>query len=410
MRLLSNLLRKFIDTGCLKIIDAEGRSYLFKGQSEGPRVTARIHDKKLYTRLFFNPELHAGEAYMNGTLTFEEGSTCYDFLLLFSVNRKSLATHPLQKLLRQGWKRLRKVQQYNPIGTASKNVTHHYDISEEIYRLFLDEDMQYSCAYFMSPEDSLAQAQANKLRHICAKLELKDGMRIAEIGCGWGGLSLYMAQLADVEITAVSLSGEQIRVCQQRALEAGADSRVHFELMDYRELDGTFDRIVSVGMFEHVGASHYDEFFSKMKDLLTPEGFGLLHSIGRMSPPGTTSPFIRKYIFPGGYVPSLSEVFNATQNCGLWVSDVEIWRIHYALTLKAWRLRFMKNRDQAVKIYDERFCRMWEFYLVAAELGFLHGSNMVFQLLISKDRQAVPVLRDYVTDTEREMRADKNSA
>ena len=408
MRLLSNLLRKFIDKGCLKIIDAEGKSYLFDGRSEGPQVVARIHDKALYTRLFFNPELHAGEAYMNGTLTFEEGSTCYDFLHLFSVNRKSLGTHPAQKILRQGWKRLRGLHQYNPIARASKNVTHHYDISEEIYRLFLDEDMQYSCAYFMSPEEDLEQAQLNKLRHICAKLELKDGMKVAEIGCGWGGLSLHMAQLADVEITAVSLSGEQIRVCRERAIKAGVEDRVHFELMDYRELDGRFDRIVSVGMFEHVGASHYDEFFGKIKDLLKPDGFGLLHSIGRMSPPGTTSPFIRKYIFPGGYVPSLSEVFSSTQRCGLWVSDTEIWRIHYALTLKAWRLRFMKNRERAAEIYDERFCRMWEFYLVAAELGFLHGSNMVFQLLISEDRQAVPIIRDYMIDGERGMGAAQN--
>ncbi len=409
MRLLSNLLRKFIDKGCLEIIDVEGRHYLFEGSREGPRVTVRLHDKALYTKLFFNPELHAGEAYMDGTLTFEDGATCYDFLHLFSVNRKTLGSHPVQKLLRKGWKKLRKFQQNNPLGKAADNSSHHYDISEQVYRLFLGEDMQYSCAYFTSPEQELEQAQANKLRHICAKLGLKDGMKIVEIGCGWGGLSLYMAGLADVEITAVNLSAEQIRVCKARAKQAGVEHRVHFELMDYRELEGKFDRVVSVGMFEHVGASHFDEYFGKIKDLLEPDGFGLIHSIGSMTPPGTTSPFIRKYIFPGGSIPALSEVFASTERNGLWVADTEIWRLHYAYTLNAWRKNFMKNRDQVADIYDERFCRMWEFYLVAAELGFLHGSNMVFQLLVSGNRQTVPIVRDYVTDSEREMLAAENT-
>jgi len=408
MRLLSHLLKKFIDKGSLQIIDAQGKRYLFKGQLEGPGVTARIHDKALYNKLFFNPELHAGEAYMDGTLTFEEGSSCYDFLYLFSINRKTLGAHPAQKILRDGWKRLRRLQQYNPVGKAALNVSHHYDISEQIYRLFLDRDMQYSCAYFSSLKEGLEQAQASKVRHICAKLGLKDGMKIAEFGCGWGGLSLRMAQLADVEITAVSLSAEQIRVCQERARQGGVENRVHFKLMDYRDLDGEFDRVVSVGMFEHIGAHFYDEFFGKMNDLLTPDGFALLHSIGRMSPPGTTSPFIRKYIFPGGYAPSLSEVLESVERTAMCVADTEVWRLHYAYTLKAWRTRFMENRDQAVEIYDERFCRMWEFYLGASELGFLHGSNMVFQLLLSKTHTAVPVERSYIIDAERAMLAAEN--
>jgi len=409
MRLLSNLLKKFIEKGSLQIIDAEGKRYLFKGHMPGPDVTAKIHDKALYNKLFFNPELHAGEAYMDGTLTFEDGTTCYDFLTLFSVNRKPFASHPAQKILREAWKRLRGIQQHNPIGKAAENAAHHYDISEQLYRLFLCDDLQYACAYFNSPDETIEQAQANKKRHICAKLELKDGMKIAELGCGWGGLSLYMASLADVEITAVNLSGEQIRVCKERAIEAGVEHRVHFKQMDYRELTGKFDRVVSVGMLEHIGANHYDELFGQFKTLLTDDGFGFLHAIGRMSPPGTTSPFLRKYIFPGGYAPALSEVFGATQRVNLWVADTEIWRLHYVHTLKAWRMRFMENWGEAAEIYDERFCRMWEFYLIASELGFLHGSNMIFQLLLSNKREAVPIVRDYIIDVERKMLAAEQS-
>jgi len=408
MRLLSNLLKKFISKGSLQVIDVDDNRYLFEGKAEGPEVTLRLHDKSLYKKLFFNPELYAGEAYMDGTLTFEEGSTCYDFLYLFSINRKTLGSHPVQKILRKGWKRMRKFQQNNPIGKAAENSSHHYDISEELYRLFLGDDMQYSCAYFTSPEQELEQAQANKLRHICAKLDLKDGMKIVEIGCGWGGLSLYMASIADVKITAVNLSAEQIRVCKERARQAGVEHRVNFELKDYRELEGKYDRVVSIAMFEAVGADHYDEYFSKIKELLNPDGYGLVHSIGSMTPPSSTSPFIRKYIFPGGSIPALSEVFASTERNGLWVADAEIWRLHYAWTLNSWRKRFMENWDQAAKIYDERFCRMWEFYLVAAELGFLHGSNMVFQLMVSNNRQTVPIVRDYITDASREILAAEN--
>jgi cyclopropane-fatty-acyl-phospholipid synthase len=408
MRLLSNLLKKFIEKGSLQIIDAQGKRYLFDGQFEGPKVTARIHDKALYNKLFFNPELHAGEAYMDGTLTFEDGSNCYDFLYLFSINRKPFGEHPAQKILREGWKRLRGIQQHNPIGKAAQNASHHYDISEQLYRLFLCDNMQYTCAYFNSPEETIEQAQVDKKRHICAKLGLEDGMKIAEFGCGWGGFALYMASLADVEITAVNLSGEQIRVCKERAKKAGVEHRVHFKQMDYRELDGKFDRVVSVGMLEHIGANHYDELFGHFKTLLNEDGFGFLHSIGRMSPPGTTSPFLRKYIFPGGYAPALSEVFASTERLNLCVADTEIWRLHYVYTLKAWRTRFMENWDQAAEIYDERFCRMWEFYLVASELGFLHGSNMIFQLLLSNKREAVPVDRNYIINAERAMLATEN--
>ncbi len=403
MRLLSNLLKGFIEKGTLQLIDVEGKRYQFGGRFDGPSVTARLHDKSLYTKLFFNPELHAGEAYMDGTLTFEEGSSCYDFLYLFSINRRPLGDHPAQKILREGWKRLRGLQQYNPIGKAAENAAQHYDISEELYRLFLCDDLQYACAYFNSPDETIEQAQANKKRHICAKLGLKDGMKVAELGCGWGGLALYMASLADVEITAVNLSGEQIRVCRQRAEEAGVADRVHFKQMDYRELTGKFDRVVSVGMMEHVGVNHYDELFGQFKNLLKDDGFGFLHAIGRMSPPGTTSPFLRKYIFPGGYAPALSEVFASSERVNLWVADTEVWRLHYVYTLKAWRERFMANWDKAAEIYDERFCRMWEFYLIASELGFLHGSNMIFQLLLANDREAVPIVRDYIIDDEREM-------
>ena len=394
MLLLSHLLKRFIKTGTLTVIDASGKRHVFQG-APGPHVTFRFTDKSLARRLFFNPDLALGEGYMDGTLQFE-GCTVYDFLHLFSLNRRSLGAHPLQSVIRKISRTFRFLQQHNPIGKAQANVAHHYDLSQEMYALFLDADQQYSCAYFEDESDTLEQAQLNKKRHIAAKLLLQPGQRILDIGCGWGGLAFELAQMEDVEVVGVTLSVEQHQVATERARQLGLSDRVRFELRDYRDLTERFDRIVSVGMFEHVGVKHFDEFFSKIKNLLTDDGVMLLHAIGRMSPPGTTGPWIRKYIFPGGYTPAMSEVFAATERQHLWVTDVEILRLHYAETLRHWAQRFQANRDQVAKLYDERFCRMWEFYLACAEMAFRHGSAMVFQMQLTRDRQAVPQTRDYM--------------
>lgn len=402
MRLLSNLLKKFIRQGTLRVIDANGVTHLFGGTQPGPDVTARISDRKLYNKLFLNPELHAAEAYMDGTLTFENGSGIHDFLLLFSVNRSALYSYGSQRLMRRVWRALRRWHQANPVGVAAKNARHHYDISSDLYRLFLDEDMQYSCAYFRDPEnDTLEQAQRNKLIHATTKLGLKPGMSVVEIGSGWGGFAIHIAQTTGAHVTAINVSPEQLKVSRERAAAAGVTDKVEFRELDYRHLNGQFDRVVSVGMMEHVGIGHLDEYFMKVRQLLKPDGYAFIHSIGRMSQPGTTGPFIRKYIFPGAYVPALSETFASTERCGLWVDDAEILRLHYTYTVKHWRERFARNREQAKKIYDERFCRMWEFYLSAVELEFLHGSHMVFQLLLSTKRDAVPITRDFMIDAER---------
>lgn len=401
MKLLSGLLRRFIRKGTLRVIDAEGTQHEFSGTPGNPVVTIKIHDKSLYNKFFFNPELYVGEAYMNGDLSFEDGSTCYDFIHLFSINRSGLASHPLQTMLRQSWKALKRIDQYNPVGKAQENASHHYDISDDLYRLFLDEDLQYTCAYYRNPDDTLEQAQLNKKRHVMAKLKIEDGMKVAELGCGWGGLAIFLAQHADIEVTAVNLSIEQIRVARDRASALGLDDRVKFEHMDYRDLQGKFDRVVSIGMLEHVGVRHYDEFFAKLKSLMKDDGISVVHSVGRNAPPGTMSPFLRKYIFPGAYAPSLSEVISAAERQRIWHADCEILRMHYFYTLRDWHTRFRANWDKAAAIYDERFCRMWEFYLVSTQLSFLNGSSMIFQLVLANDREAVPIVRDYMIDDER---------
>lgn len=402
MFLLSGLLDKFIKNGTLRLYDASGKLHVFGGKLPGPSVTARINRASLETTLFLNPELRAGEAYMNGDLTFEDGSTIADLLMVFSVNRSTLKSHGSQKLLRRIWRWLRRWHQANPVGQAAKNARHHYDVSTELYRLFLDDQMQYSCAYFRDPEnDTLEQAQNYKLVHATAKLNLKPGLTVIEIGSGWGGFAIHIAKHTGAKVLAINVSPEQIRAAREHAQAAGVSDLVEFREIDYRNVEGKFDRVVSVGMMEHVGIGHFDEYFGKIRSLLKDDGFAFIHCIGRMSMPGTTGPFIRKYIFPGAYVPAISEVSAAIERNGLWNADTEFLRLHYYYTIKHWRQRFAQNRDKAVKIYDERFCRMWEFYLAAVELEFLHGSHMVFQLLLSITRDAVPIRRDYMIEAER---------
>ena len=399
MLLLANLLKGFVQRGRLKLIDASGRSHEFGGDDGAVQVTLRLHDRSLHRKLFFNPELAAAEAYMDGTLTFEDGSAIYDLLYLFSINRPSLGAHPVQSLQRRLWRAARRRHQANDVDRAKSQARHHYDLSTDLYRLFLDEDLHYSCAFFRSPDDSLEAAQAAKLTRAVSKLALEPGMRVCEIGGGWGAFAIELAR-AGADVTSINVSPEQIRIAEQRVSAAGLGERVRFVQKDYREVDGSFDRVVSVGMMEHVGIGHIDEYFAKIRNLLTPEGFAFVHSIGRMTQPGTTGPFIRKYIFPGGYVPALSEVFAAAERQGIWIADMEVLRLHYYYTIRHWRQRFAAHRDEAAALYDERFCRMWEFYLAAVELGFLNGSNMVFQLLLSTQRDAVPIDRAYMFEAE----------
>ncbi len=395
--LFAAVLKSIIRSGHLRLIDGAGRTHEF-GDGKPPRCTIRLAGRRLDFTLAFNPALSVGEAYMEGLLTIEEG-TLYDFL--------EIAARNYVHLERSAWYRLlntvaRRLKQYNPVGRARRNVAHHYDLSDQLYYLFLDRDRQYSCAYFAAVSDGLETAQENKKRHIASKLLLdRQRLKVLDIGSGWGGLGLYLAQEAGADVTGVTLSTEQHRVSQARAADAGLAERVRFHLRDYREEPGRYDRVVSVGMFEHVGVPHYREFFQKLKDLLEDDGVALLHSIGCMGPPGGTNPWLQKYIFPGGYTPALSEVMDAVQAVGLWVTDIEILRLHYAETLRAWRQRFAANRDKVRALYDERFCRMWDFYLTGSELSFRYGGQMVFQMQLAKQPVAVPLTRDYMIDWER---------
>jgi cyclopropane-fatty-acyl-phospholipid synthase len=296
---------------------------------------------------------------------------------------------------------MRWLQQYNPRSRSRRNVAHHYDLSDRLYDLFLDRDRQYSCAYFSNNNKTLDEAQHDKKRHIASKLLLKPGATVLDIGSGWGGMALYLARVSQADVTGITLSTEQLKVSNDRAAAEGLADRVHFHLRDYRDENGKYDRVVSVGMFEHVGARHYRDFFRKLKSILADDGVALLHAIGRMSPPGATNAWLRKYIFPGGYTPALSETMAAIEKEGLWVTDIEILRVHYAETLKEWRRRFLENRAEIARLYDERFCRMWEFYLAGCEVAFRYLDQMVFQIQIAKRVGAVPFTRDYMIEWER---------
>ena len=395
--LLARFLDGIIDEGDFGLIDAGDKTHRF-GNGAPPRVTIRLHDRATEWRLLMNPRIAAGEAYMDGRLTIEEG-TLYDLIDVIGRNIETFEGHWLSEWSAILSRLFRRIQQYNPVGKAQKNVAHHYDLSDDLYDLFLDSDRQYSCAYFNGSHNDLERAQK---RHIAAKLLLdKPSLKVLDIGSGWGGMALYLAQTTGADVTGVTLSTEQHKVSQRRAADAGLADQVRFRLQDYRDEQETYDRIVSVGMFEHVGAVHFAEYFRKTKQLLSDDGVFLLHSIGRMEPPGTTNAWLRKYIFPGGYTPALSETLAAIEKAGLWVTDIEILRLHYAETLHHWYDRFMAQREKAADLYDERFCRMWEFYLIGCEIAFRRMGQMVFQIQIAKRQDAVPLTRDYITDWER---------
>ncbi|KXF78081.1 cyclopropane-fatty-acyl-phospholipid synthase [Paramesorhizobium deserti] len=401
--LLRTVLNHLIKTGDLTVTDAEGVKHRFGDKTGDPRHI-HIKTRRAERAIAINPELKLAEAYMAGDLDFLEGDMYGLLQLVFENAGPIAAKEPWMRAIDGARRAGRRLQQINTIARASWHVRHHYDLSGDLYRLFLDPDMQYSCAYFETPKATLAEAQLAKKRHIAAKLLVKPGHRLLDIGCGWGGLGLYMAKYLKADVTGVTLSEEQHAVANERATEEGLSSTARFNLQDYRSLQEPFDRIVSVGMFEHVGVNHFAEYFQHTARLLKRDGVFLLHAIGRSDGPGATNPFIRKYIFPGGYIPALSEVLPHIERAGLVVTDIEILRLHYAETLKAWREAFMANRDIAKSIYDERFCRMWEFYLAASESAFRWQNMMVFQIQIAHRQDAVPLTRNYIEAEEKRLK------
>ena len=401
-KILDGMLRRLISTGALKVTMPDGTTRLY-GEPSAEPIAVTIHDPALPRQLALQPDLALGEAYMDERLTIENDDL-RGFLALILANRDAGGRNwAIDANL--AMRRMRKwLEQYNPAGRAQKNVAHHYDLSGELYDLFLDADKQYSCAYFRSPDDTLEQAQQQKKDHIARKLLIEPDMRVLDIGCGWGGMALTLARDYGARVVGVTLSREQHKIATARAEAAGLSDRVEFRLQDYREVPETFDRIVSVGMFEHVGVPHYREYFHHVHNKLSDDGVALIHTIGRSGPPGTTSPWVAKYIFPGGYVPAMSEALRAIEHQKLWATDVEVWRLHYAETLKHWHARFMERIDEARALYDDRFTRMWRYYLLASELSFRHSRQVVFQFQLARRLDAVPLTRDYIyedTDSSR---------
>jgi cyclopropane-fatty-acyl-phospholipid synthase len=398
--LLKRVLDRLVRTGDLKVTGPKGMTVVF-GDGSGEPVHMHIKTAHAERAITFDPMLAVPESYMDGELDILEGGVLGVMRIAFQNMGSGGIDATWSKAIEGLRHAFRRLQQINTASRSRRNVQRHYDLSGDLYRLFLDEDMQYSCAYFEQPDMTLDEAQAAKKRHIAAKLRLKAGQTVLDIGSGWGGLGLYLAKAFEVDVQGVTLSTEQHGVATDRAHAQGLESRVHFELKDYRELNERFDRIVSVGMFEHVGVNHFRTFFDKSATLLKPDGVMLLHTIGRSGVPWATSAFVRKYIFPGGYIPALSEVMPAIEKSGLVVTDVEILRLHYADTLKHWGERFAANRDKAKAIYDERFCRMWEFYLAASEAAFRWQDLVVFQIQITKKNDTLPMSRDYMAKCEK---------
>jgi cyclopropane-fatty-acyl-phospholipid synthase len=398
---LALILRRIVARGDLTFITHKGARHTF-GDGTGRRVVVRLADRRIERQLALDPQLAVGEAYMDERLLMEEG-TVYDLLAVVLAN---MMERPLPRwahgldLARFMTKR---IAQYNPARRARRNVAHHYDIDGTIYDLFLDSDRQYSCAYFSDRATTLEEAQVAKKRHLAAKLAVREGHKVLDIGSGWGGLGLYFARTAGCTVEGVTLSVEQLKLAQERARRQGLGSAVRFNLQDYRAIDGRFDRIVSVGMFEHVGVNHYGAFFRKVRETLTDDGVALIHFIGRSDRPAVTNPFIAKYIFPGGYIPALSEVMPAIERSGLIATDIEILRLHYAETLRHWRERFRAHWDDAAKLKGERFCRMWEFYLAGSECAFRYQNLVVFQIQLARRVDALPWVRDYMEQGERNL-------
>ena len=397
--LLAAALSRLIVAGTFTVRFPDGSQSIF-GPGGAPRAGVAIATWRTAAGLFFNPALIFGEAYAEGTLVPLD-CTLQDVLDLLFANLAAGGRHPAEYVRKAVSRGRRAIFGSNKPSRARRNIAHHYDLSGRLYSLFLDRDRQYSCAYFARGDETLEDAQAAKKRHIAAKLRLdRPGLRVLDIGCGWGGMAITLAQDYGAHVTGITLSAEQHAEATSRALEAGLGDQVSFQLQDYRHVTGTFDRVVSIGMFEHVGIAHYAEYFNAVRDLLTDDGIALIHAIGRSDGPSVTNPWLARHIFPGGYSPALSEVFAAVERSRLIATDCEILRLHYADTIHHWRRRFAANRDTIQTLYDERFCRMFELYLTGAEMTFRRLGHMVWQLQLARQHHAVPLTRDYITDAE----------
>jgi cyclopropane-fatty-acyl-phospholipid synthase len=397
MYLLSRFLTNLIKTGQLTLVTAGGEEHVFGGTEPGPDVAIKLHDPALAWKLSLKPELASGEAYMDGTLTIERG-TLREFFDLITGNMGWQPDNPLNAKNA----RIRRIRnffsQYDTTTRARRSVAHHYDLSNDLFRRFLDEDMHYSSAFFTDENRArdLERAQQDKADRIATKMLLEPGQTVLDIGCGWGAMALYLHDRFDVDVTGVTLSREQHALASERAAEQGVEEHVRFLFQDYRDIEKTYDRIVSVGMFEHVGLPHFRTFFQTVHDRLKPDGVALLHTIGRADGPGITDDWLAKYIFPRGYVPSLSEIMKSVERVGLYVTDIEVLRLHYAYTLEEWQRRFQDRREELSSMYDERFCRMFEWYLAASEYAFRNMGHVVFQIQLARRQDAVPLTRDYL--------------
>ena len=398
------MLPGLIKRGELTIITHDGKSFRFGAPDPDLRpVTVRLMDPRVALQIARDPTMGTVETYMDDRLRLEQGEII-DLILIIRRNRRWEERRRPNQFLKKTGKLRHRLSTLNWKARSLKNVQHHYDIGNDLYRLFLDPDMQYSCAYFTDPANSIEQAQLDKKAHIASKMLLKPGQKVLDIGCGWGGLALYLNRVADVDVLGVTLSKEQLAVARQRAEEAGVSGRVKFELMDYRDVTGQFDRIVSIGMFEHLGTAHFPVFFRKIRELLHPEGAALVHTMGRMGKPGTTDKFMQKYIFPGGYLPALSEIVSASEREKLIMADCEALRLHYVYTLRAWYERFKTRHDEIVAMYDERFYRLYLFYLGASMTMFTDGAMVVYQLQYLRSRYAAPMTRNYMIEDEERLR------
>ena len=394
MKLL-NFLRALIKDDGFELLDANNKSYIIGKPKKEKPIRLKILDKSLHWKLLINPDLYLGEGYTNGSIVIENGSLT-EFLDIAIKNIGRQSTNEITNLLGRFRRAYRYITNFNLIGKSKENVAHHYDISENFYDLFLDEKRQYSCAYFKNEDDSLEVAQNNKIDHIIKKLNLKPNQRVLDIGCGWGTLAIDIAKKTQCAVVGITLSENQLKYAKQKANEMNLENQVDFRLADYRQLKEKFDRVVSVGMFEHVGRKFYNKYFNKVFDLLNDDGLALIHTIGSINPPRGPQPWITKYIFPGGYTPSLSEVTLPIEKSGLIVSDIEVLRMHYAYTLRNWKNRFMSKKEQVLEMFDEKFFRMWEFYLVGCEMAFKWNDQVVFQFQLTKKNEATPITRDNI--------------
>jgi cyclopropane-fatty-acyl-phospholipid synthase len=405
MWLLDKMLRGYVKKGELTVIDHKGRTYRYGAPDpDYGAVTVRLADARVVRDIARDPGLGAAEAYMDGRLIVEKG----DMLDLANIIRGSHRwedSRGTNKFLKKGGKVRHWLNQLNWRDISRKNVSHHYDVGNDFYRLFLDADLQYSCGYFTDPANAIERAELDKKTHVAAKLLLEPGMKVLDIGCGWGGLAIYLHQVADVDVLGITLSKEQLDVARERAAALGISDRVKFELIDYRDVQGRFDRIASVGMFEHVGQPFYRLYFRRLRELLTDDGIALMHTMGRFGGPGTTDKFMQKYIFPGGYLPALSEIIAASEQEKLIMADCETWRLHYVYTIREWYDRYRANRERIVAMYDERFYRLYQFYLAVSLTMFRDAAMGVFQCQYMRRREAAPILRDYMFEDEKRLRA-----